>query len=96
MEELLKQILEKMDKSQSQIDELVKGQSRIDELVKGQSKMELQIDELVKGQSRMEKLQKIMAKDMKVIKDYQHKGLDIDIKKLQVRVEIIETILKIS
>ena len=30
MEELLKQILEKMDKSQSQIDELVKGQSRID------------------------------------------------------------------
>ncbi|HBP64822.1 MAG TPA: hypothetical protein DD730_11225 [Desulfosporosinus sp.] len=72
MEELLKQILEKMDKSQSQI------------------------DELVKGQSRMEKLQKIMAKDMKVIKDYQHKGLDIDIKKLQVRVEIIETILKIS
>ncbi len=72
MEELLKQILEKLDKSQSQI------------------------DELVKGQSRMEKLQKIMAKDMKVIKDYQHKGLDIDIKKLQVRVEIIETILKIS
>ena len=72
MEELLKQILEKLDKSQSQI------------------------DELVKGQSRMEKLQKIMAKDMKVVKDYQHKGLDIDIKKLQVRVEIIETILKIS
>ena len=57
MEELLKQILEKMDKSQSQI------------------------DELVKGQSRMEKLQKIMAKDMKVIKDYQHKGLDIEYKK---------------
>ena len=86
MEELLKQILEKLDK----------GQLQIDELVKGQSKVELQIDELVKGQMRMEKLQKITAKDIKVIKDYQHKGLDIDIGKLQVRVEIIETILKIS
>ena len=72
MEELLKQILVKLDQGQ------------------------LQIDELVKGQSRMEKLQKSMAKDMKVIKDYQHKRLDIDIEKLQGRVEIIETTLKIS
>ena len=34
---------------------------------------------LVKGQVRMEKLQNSMAKDIKSIRDYQHKGLDIDV-----------------
>jgi len=37
-----------------------------------------------------------MAKDIKKIKDYQHKGLDIDVEKLQNRVRKIVEILKIS
>jgi hypothetical protein len=49
---------------------------------------------LVNGQARMEKLQNSMAKDIKAIKDYQHKGLDIE--KLQSRVKIIEETLEIS
>ncbi len=44
---------------------------------------------IVKGQTRIEKLQNSMAKDIKAIKDYQHKGLDIDIEKLQSRVKMI-------
>jgi len=51
---------------------------------------------IVKGQTRIEKLQDSMAKDIKAIKDYQHKGLDIDIEKLQSRVKMIEETLKIS
>lgn len=51
---------------------------------------------IVKGQTRIEKLQNNMAKDIKAIKDYQHKGLDIDIEKLQSRVKMIEETLKIS
>jgi len=51
---------------------------------------------IVKGQTRIEKLQNSMAKDIKAIKDYQHKGLDIDIEKLQSRVKMIEETLKIS
>jgi len=50
---------------------------------------------IVKGQTRIEKLQNNMAKDIKAIKDYQHKGLDI-IEKLQSRVKMIEETLKIS
>ena len=86
MEELLKQILEENKK-------LVDGQLRIEEenkkLVNGQLRIE-------KGQLQMEKLQKGMAKDIKAIRDYQHKGLDIDVEKLQGRVKIIEETLKIS
>ena len=58
-------------------------------LVNGQLRIE-------KGQLQMGKLQKGMAKDIKAIKDYQHKGLDIDVEKLQGRVKIIEETLKIS
>lgn len=37
---------------------------------------------LVESVSRIEKVQKTMAKDIKSIKDYQHKGLDVDVEKL--------------
>ena len=93
MEELLKQILEENKK-------LVNGQLRIEEENKKLVNVQLRIEEenkkLVNGQVRMEKLQNSMAKDIKAIKDYQHKGLDIDIEKLQSRVKIIEETLKIS
>lgn len=65
-------------------------------LVNGQLRIEEENKKLVKGQARMEKLQNSMAKDIKSIKDYQHKGLDIDVEKLQGRVKIIEETLKIS
>ena len=65
-------------------------------LVDGQLRIEEENKKLVKGQARMEKLQNSMAKDIKTIKDYQHKGLDIDIEKLQSRVKMIEETLKIS
>jgi len=51
---------------------------------------------LVESVSRIEKVQKTMAKDIKSIKDYQHKGLDVDVEKLQNRIKKIEEILKIS
>ncbi|KGP76583.1 hypothetical protein JT05_03965 [Desulfosporosinus sp. Tol-M] len=54
------------------------------------------VSQLVNSQLRIEKIQKAMAKDIKEIKDYQHKGLDIDVEKLQNRVRKIEEILKIS
>ncbi len=54
------------------------------------------VSQLVNSQLRIEKIQKAMAKDIKKIKDYQHKGLDIDVEKLQNRVRKIVEILKIS
>lgn len=51
---------------------------------------------LVGSVSRIEKLQKSMAKDIKEIRDYQHKGLDVDVEKLQNRIRKIEEVLKIS
>jgi uncharacterized protein (UPF0335 family) len=51
---------------------------------------------LVGSVSRIEKLQKSMAKDIKEIRDYQHKGLDVDVEKLQNRVRKIEEVIKIS
>jgi len=61
------------------------------------------IKQILDGQMRMEKLQnsmskeqKSMAKDIKAIREYQHKGLDVDVEKLQARVKKIEETLKIS
>ena len=65
-------------------------------LVDGQLRIEEENRKIVKGQARMEKVQSSMAKDIKAIKDYQHKGLDIDVEKLQGRVKVIEETLKIS
>jgi len=65
-------------------------------LVDGQLRIEEENRKIVKGQARMEKVQSSMAKDIKEIKDYQHKGLDIDVEKIQGRVKIIEETLKIS
>ena len=50
---------------------------------------------LVNTVSRIEKTQKSMAKDIKEIKEYQHKGLDVDVEKLQNRVRKIEDVLEI-
>jgi len=65
--------------------------------------MEELIKQILDGQTRMEKLQnsmskeqKNMAKDIKAIREYQHKGLDVDVEKLQARVKKIEETLKIS
>ena len=65
--------------------------------------MEDLIKQILDGQMRMEKLQnrmskeqKSMAKDIKAIREYQHKGLDVDVEKLQARVKKIEETLKIS
>lgn len=65
--------------------------------------MEELIKQILDGQTRMEKLQnsmskeqKSMAKDIKAIREYQHKGLDVDVEKLQARVKKIEETLKIS
>ena len=65
-------------------------------LVDGQLRIEEENRKIVKGQARMEKVQSSMAKDIKAIKDYQHKGLDIDVEKLQGRVKVIEETLEIS
>lgn len=65
--------------------------------------MEELLKQILDGQMRMEKLQnsmskeqKGMAKDIKAIREYQHKGLDVDVEKLQARVKKIEETLKIS
>jgi len=65
--------------------------------------MEELIKQILDGQTRMEKLQnsmskeqKSMAKDIKAIREYQHKGLDVVVEKLQARVKKIEETLKIS
>ena len=66
------------------------------QILEENKKMVETINKLVQGQTRIEKLQQNMAKDIKSIKDYQHKGLDVDVEKLQNRVKKIEEILKIS
>lgn len=86
MEELLKQILEENKK-------ILNGQLRMEDEIKNVVDGQLRLE---KGQLKIEKLQSSMAKDIKAIKDYQHKGLDIDVEKLQGRVTIIEETLKIS
>lgn len=64
-------------------------------LVAGQSRLEEENKKLVAGQLRLEKLQRNMAKDINEIKEYQQKGLDVDIERLQNRVKKIEDVLKI-
>src|SRR5665648_789991 len=49
-----------------------------------------------KDMNSMAKQQNSMAKDIKAIRDYQHKGLDVDVEKLQARVKKIDETLKIS
>jgi hypothetical protein len=59
-------------------------------------KMAGDITRLNEGQKRFEKVQETMAKDIKAIRDYQHKGLDVDVEKLKYRVNVLEENQKIS
>jgi Zn/Cd-binding protein ZinT len=42
------------------------------------------VSQLVNSQLRIEKIQKAMAKDIKEIKDYQQKGLDVDVENYKI------------
>ena len=68
----------------------------IKQILDGQMRMEKLQTSMSKDMNSMAKQQNSMAKDIKAIRDYQHKGLDVDVEKLQARVKKIEETLKIS
>ncbi len=59
-------------------------------------KMAEEIKKLANGQARMEKQITNMAKDIKAIKDFQHKRYDVVFEKLQTRVKRIEEYIKLD
>jgi uncharacterized phage infection (PIP) family protein YhgE len=91
---------EGQEKMAGDITRLNEGQEKmagdITRLNEGQEKMAGDITRLNEGQERFEKVQKTMAKDIKAIRDYQHKGLDVDVEKLKCRVNLLEENQKIS